>query len=158
MGRGLRGVLAVIGDDPAESDAVVERAAALSEQSHGRLAIAAIAHLDSRLIWLAGLALTQSCLGPRRDELETQAQHRLARAGQFIPATVGLTTMVMVESPRRALRRLLADGRYDLLVIGARLAGRRALVRLPVPALVMPCGESAAVEGVAPIQLVQHST
>jgi hypothetical protein len=158
MGRGLRGLLAVIGDDAGESEAVVERAAALAGESHSRLAIAAIAHVDSRLNWLAGLALTQSCLGPRRDELETEAQHRLARAAEFIPATVGLTTMVIAEPPRRALRRLLADGQYDLLVIGARLAGRGALVRLPIPALVVPRGESASAEALARVQLVPHST
>jgi hypothetical protein len=143
MSHDFRGVLALIADDAAEADAVVERSVRLAEQAHGRLTIAALACPDVRRTWLAGLALMGTCLAPRQSNCVTVAQHRLARVAEFIPVTIGLTTLIIGEPPRAPVRRLLASGRYDLLVIGARLAGRRAFAHLAVPALVVPAGVPA---------------
>jgi hypothetical protein len=73
----------------------------------------------------------------------TLAQDHLARAAELVPATIGLTTLVIPGPPRGPLRCLLTGGRYDLLVIGARLARRRAFAHLAVPALVVPVGATA---------------
>jgi hypothetical protein len=143
MSQGYRSVLAVIEGDLPESTAVVERAAAIAEESHSWLTLAGLAQLDSRVAWLAALALTAGCLAPTRDDSESLAQHGVARAAEFIPATVGLTTMVISWPPRRRVRRLLAGDRYDLLVIGARLASKHAFANLPIAALIVPSVERA---------------
>src|SRR5829696_6333820 len=102
MSHEFRGVIAVIADDTAQSDAVLARAAAVAEASHGLLTIAALACPDRRAMWLAGLAVRTECLAPSGHELEALAQRRLARAAALIPATVGLTTLVISEPLRRA--------------------------------------------------------
>jgi hypothetical protein len=136
-------LLAVVGGDAAEADAVLARAARLAEESHARLTIAAVAHPGRLTMWLAGLAMAVAAVPPCREELETLAQHRLARAAEFMPQAIGLTTMVITEPPRRPIRRLLESGCYDLLVIGAHLAAHRALATVPVPALVVPASDFA---------------
>jgi len=143
MSQEFRGVLALIADDAAEADAVVARGSSLAEDAHGRLTIAAVACPDARWTWLAALALMATGLAPRQSECMTLTQHRLARAAELVRATVGLTTLSILEPPHRPLRRLLASGRYDLLVIGARFAHRRAFAHLAVPALVVPAGETS---------------
>jgi hypothetical protein len=140
---GYHSLLAVIGGDTAEADAVLARAAWLAEESHGRLTIAAVAHPGRLTTWLAGLALAVAAVPPCRDELETLAQRRLARAAEFMPETIGVTTMVITEPPRRPVRRLLETGCYDLLVIGAHLAAHRALAHVPIPVLVVPASDFA---------------
>jgi hypothetical protein len=137
------GILAVIGADAAEGDAVLARAAELAEEGHGRLTLAAVAHPGRLVTWLSGLAISAAALPPVRDELVTLAEHRLARAAEFMPGTISLTTMVITEPPRRSVRRLLDSGCFDLLVIGAHLAAKRALAQVPIPVLVVPAAEPA---------------
>lgn len=141
MSRDYHCILAVIGADAAEADAVLARAAALAEESNGRLTIAAVAHPGRCVAWLSGLALAVAALPPCRGELETHAQHRLARAAEFMPMTISLTTLVIAEPPKRPIRRLLESGCYDLLVIGAHQAAHRALARVPIQVLVVPAGD-----------------
>jgi hypothetical protein len=63
---------------------------------------------------------------------------------------------VITEPPRRPVRRMLETGCYDLLVIGAHLAARRALAHVPIPALVVPASdfapEGAAADAPVPVQ------
>jgi hypothetical protein len=143
MTCGYHGILAVIGADAAEADAVLERAAELAQEHNGRLTIAAAAHPGRLVTWLSGLAISAAALPPVRDELVTLAERRLARAAEFMPETISLTTLVITEPPRRSVRRLLDSGCYDLLVIGAHLAAKRALAHVPIPALVVPGAELA---------------
>jgi hypothetical protein len=144
MTGGYHGILAVIGADASEGDAVLARAAEVAEESHGRLTIAAVAHPGRLVTWLSGLAISAASLPPVQDELVTLAERRLARAAEFIPGTISLTTIVLTEPPRRSVRRLLDSGCYDLLVIGAHLAAKRALAHVPIPALVVPAADLAA--------------
>src|SRR4051812_8605012 len=107
MPCGYHGILAVIGADAAEGDAVLLRASELAEEHNGRLTIAAAAHPGRLVIWLSGLAISAAVLPPVREELVTLAEHRLARAAEFMPETIGITTLVLTEPPRRSVRRLL---------------------------------------------------
>ena len=141
MSEAFHSILAVIGADRPESKAVLARAGALADEGHGLLTVAALSYPGWWVTWLQGLAFTAAVVPPVPDARRA-AQDRLARAAEFIPATVGLRTLVVEGPPRRPLERLMRTGAFDLLVVGAHLANRRPLSHLTIPALVVP-GEDA---------------
>jgi Universal stress protein family len=142
MGDAPREIIAVIGCDAAESDAVLRRAGELAEEAGATLTIAALSAPRWHLAWLAGLASTAACAPPVALELGRAARDRCARAAEFAPLGVGVRTVVVDGPPRRPLQRMLASGRYDLVVVGSHLASRRPLADLPIPALVVPCRDA----------------
>lgn len=125
-------VLAVIGTDEREAEAVIATATELAEDAHGTLTLVALAHESWWMRCLAALALGAGAYAPAED-LTTLAERTVARAAEFVPAGVSVTTLVVDNA-----RRLVGSGRYDLLVVGAKQAGRRRLARLTIPALIVP--------------------
>jgi hypothetical protein len=125
-------VLAVLGTDERETEAVIANACELAEDAHGTVTLAALAGESWWMRCLFALALGAGAYAPKED-LTTLAERHVARAAEFVPTGVSVTTMVVSNA-----RRLVESGRYDLLVIGAKQAARRRLARLPIPALVVP--------------------
>ncbi len=125
-------VLAILGADDRETDAVLAEATALVEDAHGTVTLAALSGQSRWMRILHALALGAGAFVPSED-LATFAERRVARAAEFIPTGVSVTTVVVADA-----RALVESGRYDLLVIGAKQAARRALARVPIPALVVP--------------------
>jgi nucleotide-binding universal stress UspA family protein len=147
MGEEFHSILAVIGPDEAESEAVLERAAAVAGRSHGLLTIAALAYPGRLAVWLASIAATAPSVPAFALDATGAAQDRLARAAEFVPVAVGIRTLVIPGAPRGPMRRLLSSGSYDLVVVGAHLASRRRLAPLAIPALVVPAGAMPAQAG-----------
>lgn len=52
---------------------------------------------------------------------QTAAAHALARAAEFVPQQVPVTTRLLGQDTQRALQRLVASGAYDALVATAAL-------------------------------------
>jgi hypothetical protein len=127
-----RNVLAILGADEREAEAVIANAVELATEAHGTLTLASLARESWWMRCLYALALGAGAYAPRED-LTTLAERSVARAAEFIPAGISVTTLV-TDDPRR----LLESGRYDLLVIGAKQVARRRLARLPIPALIVP--------------------
>jgi len=125
-------VLAVLGTNDRETQAVIASASELAEEAHGTLTLAALAGESWWTRCLFALALGAGAYAPKED-LTTLAERHVARAAEFVPTGVSVTTMVVTNA-----RRLVESGHYDLLVIGAKQAARRRLARLPIPALVVP--------------------
>jgi nucleotide-binding universal stress UspA family protein len=142
MGDAPQEILAIIGCEPAESDAVLRRAGELADEAGAGLTIAALAAPRWHMAWLASLASTAACAPPVGIELSRAARDRLAQAAEFAPLGVRVRTVVVDGPPRLPLRRMLAGGRYDLIVVGSHLASRRPLADLPIPALVVPCRDA----------------
>jgi hypothetical protein len=126
-------ILAILSTDDVEAEAVLSNAVELAEQEHARLTLAALTGETRTMRWLAALALTASGYGPGLEDLATFAQRRVARAAEFIPTGVSVTTIVVTD-PRQFLR----SGNYDLMVVGAKRVTRRGFKRLRIPALVIP--------------------
>jgi hypothetical protein len=127
-----RNILAILSGDDRQVDAVIANATDLAEDSHGTLTLAALTGDSWWMRALAALALGAGAYAPRED-LTTEAERTVARAAEFIPTGISVTTLVTNDA-----RRLVESGRYDLLVIGAKQVARRRLARLPIPALVVP--------------------
>jgi len=125
-------ILAILGGDEREEQAVLDNAAALAEDAHATLTLAATTREPWWTRCLYALALGAGAYAPKED-LTTLTERRVARAAEFIPTGVGVTTLVVDD-----VRRLVESGRYDLIVIGATQAARRRLARTPIPALVVP--------------------
>jgi hypothetical protein len=126
-------ILAVLGTDDHEADVVLREAVELAEREHATLTLAALTGETWLMRWLAALALSAAACAPTLGDLATFAERRVARAAEFIPTGVSVTTTVVADA-----RRLVASGRYDLVVIGARQAARHRLKHLTIPALVVP--------------------
>src|SRR5919199_3729198 len=103
---GFRNLLAVLGDDPREAEAVLERAAALAEDAHGTLTLATCCRPGWKTLWLVSLAAVGPVVPPLGDAADDLARDRLARAAEFVPAGVGVTTLVGRGPPPRAPRPL----------------------------------------------------
>jgi len=125
-------VLAILGTDERETEAVIATACELAEEAHGTVTLAALAGESWWMRCLFALALGAGAYAPKED-LTTLAERHVARAAEFVPTGVSVTTLVVHHA-----RRLVESGRYDLLVVGARQVARRRLARLPIPALVVP--------------------
>jgi hypothetical protein len=125
-------VLAILGTDDRETEAVIATATELAQEAHGTLTLAALANESWWMRCLSALAMGAGAYAPKED-LTTLAERGVARAAEFVPTGVSVTTLVITDA-----RRLVDSGRYDLLVIGAKQVGRRRLARLPIPALVVP--------------------
>src|SRR5690349_10163590 len=142
MGDAPREIIAVIGCEAAETDAVLRRAGEVADEAGATLTIAALSAPRWHLAWLASLAATAACAPPVGLELGRAARDQAARAAEFAPLGVPVRTVVIEGPPRRPLREMLAGGRFDLVVVGSHLASRRPLADLPIPALVVPCRDA----------------
>jgi hypothetical protein len=72
----------------------------LADDAHGLLTVAALTYRGWLVAWLQSLAFTAAAVPPIPDA-RREAQDRLARAAEFVPATVGLRTLVIEGPPRR---------------------------------------------------------
>jgi hypothetical protein len=136
----FRHVLAVLDDDAQGACGVLDRAVELADAEHARLTLAKTSNPGWWWVCLGGFgALT--CSVPLTDaELQEGAGHQLARAAEFVPASIPLTTVVLGRDTARALRRLTEGACYDLLVVSDRLLAhsrklRRAAGRLGISTL-----------------------
>lgn len=143
-------VLGVLDDDPDEIRMVLGDAVRLAEADRARLTLAKTTDPGRVVRWLRPCAAL-SVLVPMAEMLSAEADmkaiagHRLARAAEFVPASIPITTILLGPRTGSALRVLVKGGSYDLVVAGAALLARnrrlsRDLRRLGVcaPALSRP--------------------
>lgn len=124
-------ILVLLEDSEFKTCAVLERAIELAESYHARLTLAAPVHVNQLPYALAGAAgvVPTMIMMPNLDQLLLRADHMLRQASSFVPASIPVTTAVLRGRPRSVVRRVLADGRYDRVVVTDDVARPRRLTR-----------------------------
>jgi nucleotide-binding universal stress UspA family protein len=133
-------VLALLGDDEAEAQAVLERAIELADTERARLMLAKTTDPGCLVRWCSPLAPLCRVAPVTEPDVEAIAYRRLVRAAEAVPASIPLSTVVLPVSTAAALRKLARQAPFDLVVVGMDqlergLRLRRELRRLGVCAL-----------------------
>jgi len=125
----MRNVLGVLGDCENELWATFDAAVELAEQEHSRLTLAKTCAGPSTYMWCLPYAFGSFCAPPDPEPAVTAAR-LLARATEFVPVNVSVTTLMLGPDTGRELHRLLQTGAYDAVVaVGSILHGGRRLRR-----------------------------
>ncbi|HWC86684.1 MAG TPA: hypothetical protein VG388_09095 [Solirubrobacteraceae bacterium] len=143
----FRHVLGVLENGEDALVSVLTGAVRLAEIERARLTLAKTTDPGRVIRWLRPCAAL-SMVTPMAElvsaeaDLEEMAGHRLARAAEFVPASIPVTTIVLGPDTARALRALLGSGTYDVMVATAALLARsprlgRELRRLGVSVLAL---------------------
>lgn len=137
----IRQVLGVLEDEECRMWGTLEEAVALADAEQARLTLAKTTDPGWLMRWFAPAALQSMCVSADELDFRTAASHKLARAAEFVPAWIPVTTLVLGENTRSAVIDLLGTGQYDALVGTESLFAqsrrlRCALRRLEVRAVV----------------------
>jgi hypothetical protein len=114
-------VLAVLEDGEEQIQGCLAAAVEIAERDHARLTLAKTTDPGRLVRWLCPFAVGTLYL-PAQISLE--AGHTLARAAEFVPQDIPLTTVLLSDDTQRELVRLLRAGRFGAVVAGAPLLAR----------------------------------
>lgn len=114
-------VLAVLEDDEQRLWATLEQAIAVAEVEYARLTLAKTTDPGWLMRWFAPAALNAMCVSSEELDFRTGASHKLARAAEFVPGCVPVTTVLLGESTATALAEILGRGRHDVVVMSDAL-------------------------------------
>jgi hypothetical protein len=124
----FRQILAVLGHDDRSISAVLDRAIELADAERARLTLAKTTDPGRLIRWFAPAAISRAGYVAEFDP-QVFARDLLARASEFVPASIPLTTVLLGIDTPCALRLLTAKHLYDLLVIDSALPGRSRKLR-----------------------------
>jgi len=110
-------VLGVLEDDEQRLWATLEQAIAVAEAEHARLTLAKTTDPGWLMRWFAPAALNAMCVSSQELDFRTAASHKLARAAEFVPGCVPVTTVLLGESTTNALTGLIVRGSHDVVVM-----------------------------------------
>lgn len=125
----FRHVLAVLDQQERATWAVLDRAVELAEAERARLTLAQTTDPGLIVKWFAPLAMLSRVGCAVEFDLERFARDRLARASEFVPASIPLTTVLLGTDTPCAVRRLATHDVYDLVVINSALLARSHRLR-----------------------------
>lgn len=125
----MRDVLAVLEDRDDRWRSTLAAAVELAAREGARLTLAKTCQANHMYLWCAAFAVCGAC-APVDSDPTVAAAHVLARATEFVPAEIPVTTMVLSSHTKRELRRLTGSGAYDALVAGEHLLGRTSRLRM----------------------------
>jgi hypothetical protein len=128
-------VLGVLEDDERRLWATLERAIALAETDNARLTLAKTTDPGWLMRWFAPAALNAMCVSSEELDFRTAASHKLARAAEFVPGCVPVTTVLLAESTADALTELIGRGHHDLVVVSDALFARSRRMRCSLRAV-----------------------
>lgn len=159
--RSFRHIIALLDHDERGMWSVLDRAVELAEAERARLTLAKTTDPGPLVRWFAPLAMLSRVAPVNEPDIQTMAANQLARAAEFVPACVRLTTILLGPDTIRALHQLAASGAYDLIVMrdGAHSRRlRRELRRLELCTLAVvpePSSEAGLLTRGAPGALVR---
>ncbi|HEY2441210.1 MAG TPA: hypothetical protein VGI07_13325 [Solirubrobacteraceae bacterium] len=122
-------ILGVLEDDEQRLWATLDRAIALADAERARLTLAKTTDPGWMMRWFGSAGLNAMCVSSDLLDLRTSASHKLARAAEFVPACVPVTTLLLSESTPSALMELVRRGHHDVLVVTDALLGRSRRLR-----------------------------
>jgi hypothetical protein len=114
-------VLAVLGDEQKDLWMTFDRAVALADAGNARLTLAKTTDPGRVVRWFAPASWSSMMVSPADLQFERIAGDMLARAVEFVPVWMPVTTVLLGLPTLRALRDLTRRGRYDALVCGDAL-------------------------------------
>jgi hypothetical protein len=128
-------ILALLDHDAEAMWSVLDRAVELADAERARLTLAKTTDPGRLARWFAPLALLSRVAVVADTETERFARDQLARASEFVPLSVPLTTVLLGRDTPRALRQMAGQRTYDLLVVNSGLTAhclrlRREIRRL----------------------------
>ncbi len=110
-------VLGLLEDDERRLWATLEQAIAVAEAEYSRLTLAKTTDPGWLMRWFAPAALNAMCVSSEELDFRTAASHKLARAAEFVPGCVPVTTVLLGDSTVTAVGDLLGRGRHDVVVV-----------------------------------------
>jgi hypothetical protein len=116
-------VLGVLEDDDQRLWATLEQAIAVAEAEYARLTLAKTTDPGWLMRWFAPAALNAMCVSSEELDFRTAASHKLARAAEFVPGCVPVTTLLLGESTGHALIEILGRGQHDVVVMTDAMHG-----------------------------------
>ena len=122
-------VLGILEDDERRLWTTLEQAIAAAEAEHARLTLAKTTDPGWLLRWFAPAALNAMCLSSEELDLRVAASHKLARAAEFVPGCIPVTTVLLGESTTSALTELIGRGSHDVVVMSDAMHARCRRVR-----------------------------
>jgi hypothetical protein len=114
-------VLGVLDDDEQLLERTFECAVGLADRERARLTLVKTTDPGWLMRWFAPAAIQSMMVPETFLEFERIACNRLARAAEFVPTCVPVTTVVLPRNTTKGLRQLLAKGCYDVLVASVPL-------------------------------------
>ncbi len=134
-------VLGVLEDDERRLWSTLDRAVRLAAEQPARLTLAKTTNPGRLMRWFAPAALQSMCVSAQELDFQTIASHTLARAAEFVPGSIPVTTVLLGPDTTGCLVTMLRDGPYDALVTTEALLNRRLrheLRRLGIRTVVVP--------------------
>ncbi len=110
-------VLGVLEDDEQRLWATLAQAITVAEAEYARLTLAKTTDPGWLMRWFAPAALNAMCVSSEELDFRTAASHKLARAAEFVPGCVPVTTVLLGESTTSCLVELVARGLHDVVVM-----------------------------------------
>jgi hypothetical protein len=108
-------VLGVLGDSEDEMWETLDAAVALADAENARLTLVKTCDDGRTYVWVTPFAFGGAYVPPPVDS-PTEAARILARAVEFVPARIPVTTLVLDTDTQRSLLKLLRDGHYGAVV------------------------------------------
>jgi hypothetical protein len=109
-------VLGVLEDDERRLWATFDRAVSLADAERARLTFAKTTDPGWLTRWFAPAALQSMLVSAEELDFPSIASHALARAAEFVPDWIPVTTLVLEQNTACALTELIRRGGYDALV------------------------------------------
>ncbi len=124
----MRNVVGVLEDDPDRLWSTFASAVALAERERARLTLVKTLETGKVYVWCVPFAAGGVYIPPEEDP-GVQAGRLLARAAEFVPMEIPVTTQVLGLDTERDLRRLIGSGAYDAMVADERFLRHRRKLR-----------------------------
>jgi hypothetical protein len=124
----MRNVVGVLEDRPDRLWSTFSAAVELADDQHARLTLVKTSETSQLYAWCAPLSIGGVCIPPDEDP-QLSAGRLLARAAEFVPMEIPLTTLVLGPDTQRDLCRLIEYGCYDALVASERFLRRARKLR-----------------------------
>ena len=117
----MRNVLGVLEDPDDRLWSTFAAAVALADAERARLTLVKTYTAGHLCMWCGPFAAGGIYVPPDSEDPQATAGRALARAAEFVPMEIPVTTMVLGLETERELRRLVERGAYDALVASDEL-------------------------------------
>ncbi len=134
-------VLGVLEDDERRLWSTFDRAVTLAAAEQARLTLVKTTNPGRLMRWFAPAALQSMCVSAQDLDFRTIASHTLARAAEFVPGSIPVTTVLLGQDTTGRLLAMLRSGPYDAFVTTDALLNhrlRRELRRLEIRTVLAP--------------------
>ena len=117
-------VLALLHDGEHDACEVLDRAVQVADADHARLTLAKTSDPGRLVRWCGPLAALGRCAPVLPPDPRSVASRTLAQLADRAPRSIPLCLLVLAPDTAGSMRKLLAQTRYDLVVVSGRALGR----------------------------------